>query len=47
MPVVFASAFIAEPGDRTRLATLLFAADSKAGRLTLFPGFPGASPVRA
>lgn len=35
---VFGAAFIAEPGNNTRLATLLFAADRGVSRWTVFPG---------
>ncbi len=36
--VVFASVFIAEMGDKTQLATMLFAADKDVGKWTVFFG---------
>jgi putative Ca2+/H+ antiporter (TMEM165/GDT1 family) len=38
LSTVFTSVFIAELGDKTQLATMLFASDKEANKLTVFLG---------
>ena len=45
LSTVFASVFIAELGDKTQLATMLFASDKDASKLTVFVGAASALVV--
>lgn len=39
---VFGSVFVAELGDKTQLATMLFASDNEVSKMTVFVGSAGA-----
>jgi len=45
LSTVFASVFIAELGDKTQLATMLFASDKETSKLTVFLGAAAALVV--